>query len=696
MRLLALRLKDFRQFRGRQELRFAGDSDRNVTLVYGANGTGKTTLLNAFTWALYGQFTEDLEQPEKPINKMTWQHATIGQEVSAEVEVEFEHEERRYLMRRVASARKTDGEQSITRPTDTKLRYSEQPNEVPTNELGNPDAAVSAMLPKRLHQFFFFNGERMERLAQHSAYEEIADATKTILGIEILDRAARHLPDVERGFERELKRVGSSEQQAIVDELDRLRERKTIEADALSQVRRNKAATDDEIETIAAKLEAMEESRALQEERRQATEQRTAALKRVQDADAELRHVITDRGFLTFTSDLGELVTSRFAQLESRGEIPTPIKRPFVERLLSKEECICGTPLIQGTEAYVRVAGYGESAGPPDVEQRWIRLTGEAQQLGNERQLLSNDLERIIKRRSQENAAVALLNEQIEAVEERLRDFPNQEVRTLEDRHRELRERRDDLIRQETRCIDALEGIDKAYAVAEEQRSKASAQDAKAALVQRRMNVTREATNVILEIYRLLQEEVRRALDERVKTTFKDIAFKNAQPEVTDDFELRLWNLESDGTRVPAARSTGENSILSLSFVGGLAALARDQADGKLSDDPIIGAILTGQGGHFPIVIDAAFGSLDEGYRMEVAQALPRLAPQVVALLSKGQASGQVNERLAPRRGRVYVITYYTPVIDQNETITIDGHEVPYIVSAGPEDERAELTEVKI
>ena len=54
MLLKSLKLKDFRQFKGEQEITFSTDPVRNVTVIMGENGSGKTTLAQAFTWCLYG------------------------------------------------------------------------------------------------------------------------------------------------------------------------------------------------------------------------------------------------------------------------------------------------------------------------------------------------------------------------------------------------------------------------------------------------------------------------------------------------------------------------------------------------------------------------------------------------------------------------------------------------------------------
>ena len=55
MKLIQLTMMDYRQFLGEQTLDFAQDGEANVTVIHGFNGSGKTALLNAFVWCLYGQ-----------------------------------------------------------------------------------------------------------------------------------------------------------------------------------------------------------------------------------------------------------------------------------------------------------------------------------------------------------------------------------------------------------------------------------------------------------------------------------------------------------------------------------------------------------------------------------------------------------------------------------------------------------------
>lgn len=54
MLLKSITMKNFRQYKGKQHVEFSCENERNVTVILGNNTSGKTTLLQAFNWCLYG------------------------------------------------------------------------------------------------------------------------------------------------------------------------------------------------------------------------------------------------------------------------------------------------------------------------------------------------------------------------------------------------------------------------------------------------------------------------------------------------------------------------------------------------------------------------------------------------------------------------------------------------------------------
>jgi DNA sulfur modification protein DndD len=67
---------------------------------------------------------------------------------------------------------------------------------------------------------------------------------------------------------------------------------------------------------------------------------------------------------------------------------------------------------------------------------------------------------------------------------------------------------------------------------------------------------------------------------------------------------------------VPA--STGENQVLSLSFIGAIIDRVRDWS----RKDRQSQWLMPPDGGNYPMVMDSPFGSLDETYRRQVDRAI--------------------------------------------------------------------------
>lgn len=89
MRLLSLVITDFRGFYGVQQVDFASDDVKRVTVLHGENGAGKTNFLNAIHWCITGKFTPRFQDQKLLVNK---EAAKEGQR-ECSVEILFKDEE---------------------------------------------------------------------------------------------------------------------------------------------------------------------------------------------------------------------------------------------------------------------------------------------------------------------------------------------------------------------------------------------------------------------------------------------------------------------------------------------------------------------------------------------------------------------------------------------------------------------------
>jgi DNA sulfur modification protein DndD len=685
VRLLRLRLENFRQFSGEQEISFAADREENVTLIYGANGSGKTTLLNAFTWVLYGSFTKDFEQPEILYNLDQWSSISDGDRMKVAVELEFENAGSTLTMRRVSVLRKVGGGAILEEDAKPDLTYIDETGR--SQRSGNPDDHIRQILPDRLHSFFFFNGERIEHLVQASAYEEIEDAIKTILGLSVVERAIKHLPTTAKKFEEVLRIHGSDEQREIASELESLDQQVQETNTQLEDSRRTAGHWQDEIDTIAEKLRGSEQVREKQHQRDELNAEDARLSATIDELGERLNRLIRERGFFAPGLELFKSTSEQFADKREKKELPAPVKRDFIEDLLEDGTCICGASLAEGTPGHEHISEWRQRAGLAEVEQRWNELHSHAGFYIAGREEMRQDLETLLDDRGKAVSRRQLIREQLSELSRELQDGTTDDIAALEGARLAADRKKDEEVRRQGRLERDLEGFVESKAKLEAQLKRAESGEAKAELARRRLTVTREALSTLERIFEIRTEQTRTSLDQQIKEIYGGITFKPYIPEVSPKFQLDLFNSESGE---PVAKSTGENQILSLSFVGALAAIARaryeETTEGSTSP---VGA----RGGIYPIVMDAAFGSLDEGYRRDVARGLPALAEQVVVMVSKSGGDGAV-EHLSNKIGKSYVIRYVTPKPDaKSEKIVINEHEYAYVEHSDDGSEYAILSE---
>lgn len=85
-----LEMYNFRQYIDLQEVSFSTDPERNVTVLIGVNTSGKTTIIRAFEWCLYGK--NGFEDPVL-LNSEVRDNMNVGDTQDVWVAVTFSHED---------------------------------------------------------------------------------------------------------------------------------------------------------------------------------------------------------------------------------------------------------------------------------------------------------------------------------------------------------------------------------------------------------------------------------------------------------------------------------------------------------------------------------------------------------------------------------------------------------------------------
>lgn len=687
MKLLSIQLENFRPFFGKTPALVLGTpGPHNVTVVHGSNGAGKTALLNAFTWALYGQVTRGFQYPEQLINKRALRNVSSGEMAEAWVELRFEHGDWQYSLRRTARAR-LEGATAVSTGEPAATLQSCGPDGRWKQERHIEDA-IGRILPVDLHGYFFFDGERIERIvdARDEEQAELGKATKTLLGLEILIRAATHLDKVRRDLEKELQEVGDSATKGLLEE----KRAKEVERERLGaevkEVEKNRVENENFRREIDRRLRELKEVEDVQKRRDQLQDEQERRIGVLDDTRRELADLVSTKSFAVFLGPAMESFGETIEALRERGELPAGIKQQFVEDLLGKGTCICGRELGLGTPPRMAVEDWKARAGLGDVEEKAIRMGGEIRAL---KQLVPDTVQRVdrLQRRNfAEREELARIERELDEIRARLEHNPKEEISRLELRRTEVGERISSADRELGGLAEQLETIGREIEALDQRLSRQQIVEEKQRVARERVMAARDARKRVVEVRRLVEQEFRSGLEELVGETFRRISVTPYTPEIGDDWALRL--LESSGGQalvVPA--SQGENQILSLAFIASIIKLAKRKA---AEDNPIGPASAV-----YPMVMDSPFGSLDPIYRHQIAEHVPVLADQVVLMLTESQWRGEVEQSLRGKVGRTYVMTYHT-TRDDVEAVEMDvgGELVPLVKRSPNEFEYTEVREV--
>lgn len=116
MKIKAIEYQNFRNFEKHGKVYF--DTDGKITIVYGTNGDGKTTLHQLFQWILYGRVNFNrTTSGNKLYNLDAGERLGIGYSFKTQGKIEFEHNGEEYEVCRVWCYYKQNNG-NITRKTE--------------------------------------------------------------------------------------------------------------------------------------------------------------------------------------------------------------------------------------------------------------------------------------------------------------------------------------------------------------------------------------------------------------------------------------------------------------------------------------------------------------------------------------------------------------------------------------------------
>ena len=245
-----IELHNFGIYKGHHEMCLSNQiGNRNITLVGGLNGRGKTTFLDAILLALYGKqalkyIQENARSYERLLTEHINKHATDD-------------------LTYVAVSLCLDDETALRVCRNWKLKGKKVDESIIVEKNGVIDKYlgeswsyyIEEILPFGIARFFFFDNEKITQLADDASFEQIKTSIKSAIGVSTIEKAIAHIDEVIRRKEDALQAFEKSEVNQGYQEVEaQLREINT----KIEEARRNAEKLKLNCESIAISIETKE------------------------------------------------------------------------------------------------------------------------------------------------------------------------------------------------------------------------------------------------------------------------------------------------------------------------------------------------------------------------------------------------------------------------------------------------------
>ena len=186
----SIELENYRPYKGPEKIEFAYGQD-NITIVQAVNDVGKTSLLNSFTWCLYGQEYYRVKGKEEIWNKSAVSDIDKGENVTVSVTINaIDKKNRPVIIKRTVKFKK------IAEHKCRKLGSSEF--EIKINRNGNygivpfPETYLSNNLPEDLRSYFLFDGEQLVNFFKNDS-KGLKNAVDNLSQLNLVENMIKHI-----------------------------------------------------------------------------------------------------------------------------------------------------------------------------------------------------------------------------------------------------------------------------------------------------------------------------------------------------------------------------------------------------------------------------------------------------------------------------------------------------------------------
>lgn len=665
MIIKSITLEKFRQYKEKCTFNFSTDSEKNVTVITGDNTCGKTTLVQSFIWCLYGkdEFKDKVKLNAEEFDAL--KNGTVEGTKECFVTVDLFHDNEEYLVKRNEKyTLQRNG--SITADQSFKIYENNQGNFIPLDE-ATTDNKIQEILPENLSSYFFFWGEKIEKLTER---KELAESVKQFLGLDTLDSAIKHLDLARKKVSNNL--VGESAnsemeryQQKINKyefENKKLEEKKKSLTESISYYKEKSEKLYNDLTTSENK-----ELNSKQEDYRHKKSQLETLQQELTELKNRFKQSFNDsKNYVYYLINENEKIATNLLKNSDEGKSDRGwnyIDLNAINEILKRGKCICGNEVCEGNEAHKYLIQQRDLVAPNIIGGAVNTFIESSERRGIYNQQYFANLHDVYKKIVSRQNDIDDLEYEVGKLERMLRN-----TSSIKDKQEEYNEIQQDLERKQNELgglKNEIERNQKQIGICERNISNLANQNKKYKIQARQLGYIERLLKMFKDDYQNNEETLKKQLEMHVSANFDEVYSGNRKIEIDSKYNAIALN-KVGNEWIKSETSPGLETVKNFAFIVGLLQCAKEKITLDSEDNEQANA------NSYPLVLDAPFSQADEKHIPQISNLLSNNAEQII-LVVMNKDWNYAKDILSSKVGKFYELKKKTETFTTIEEV--DYHD---------------------
>lgn len=625
MKIKSIEYENFRNFRDHGQIRCS--TDGKMTIVYGKNGDGKTTLHQLFQWVIYGTIKFNKTATDRLYNLAMESEQPYGAEFNVMGRVDFEHDGINYSITRTVTYKKGISDSAVVKEDFSLQQQNENYDWL---RVDRPTEKIEKMLPSGLSEYFFFDGESMIadlRVKSRDSAGKLRKALYSMFDLDVVESAIGHIGRTDLRSTVLGKLYLSKSSVASGTEISVLKTNIENAQKKIADLESKKSQAEEESKKLQGRITAISEEIGSTKSKQEYEHQR-AELKKQRDLfDSNAKKAQQQFGDVVLDAFPPILISRAVAKskvklqlMASSETLPNGITEPLISYLTRPDTnvCVCGRPLCSEEKEHVR--SYLKLMPPRSYASMYQNFCNTSEHMGG-KVLDKGKIESAIKSVLDNNESALSCDKKIAELDKEQAQSRDIEDLVVDRRKAEAR------VQELAHDVATLKSQIDQYNIYLKKNmakyDKATTNSAEAAKVASKIAIMERVLAHFTEKLESASKEYSSRLQENIQDLLNDMLTSKRTVSVTKDFAVSVTDSFQD-----ESKSEGQFAIVSFAYIGGILKMLRE--DEALREK------------EYPLVLDGPFSKLDPDMRQNVVNALPRFAPQVI-IFSKDDLHDVVN-----------------------------------------------------